>query len=263
MNYGIDYEHRHSAPARVGPKSTGPIQATAPGGSGVDSYATIWSATGWWAHCDVYLLVPGTWTDVVLRLYSLTGGVRSLVHQTTVAMSGVLRLADGSYEGVMLRGRGHPGSGWAVTATNPAAAINVDEGTIAGELWGCEAAEPGDPGGHVVVVTPEVLTASSFGAANQAAIGSGVVHVVSASLRNNSASDRYLQLFEAAAAVPDGTVPRLSWYVPTGALVVIGDDALSLGGLRFSPGARWAFSSTEAVLTGATAADAVVQVVYR
>lgn len=145
MTTGIDFTHQIPCPVRVGPKDTGPL----PRQNGF--WSSIWSATGWWSNCDIYLEAPEEWGlggggGVRLRLWSLTGGVRYLVAETQVgAISGMTQISGpGSpWRGIPIAGRGHPGSGWLLEAQSQNPDTDFASAVVSGELWGSESTPDG------------------------------------------------------------------------------------------------------------------------
>jgi hypothetical protein len=112
-------------------------------GDGRSMERELVSAEGHWSNVDVHIDVPSSWgtpgAAVMLRLYAVVAGGRSLVAQGTVDAMG-LRLEDGRLRGIALSGRGHPCSQWTIVARTD---TDRDAGTIVLELWGTESTPDG------------------------------------------------------------------------------------------------------------------------
>ncbi len=138
---GLDFEHQIPCPARIGPKDFGPL-APLPA-LAAPIFSPAWSVEGFWSNVDIYVEVRATWADCRFRLYSITGALRSLIVETTPAAAGLQLVGNpDSYRGIILSGRGHPGSGWLVEVANTAA-LQLPAGTITGEVWGHESTPEG------------------------------------------------------------------------------------------------------------------------
>jgi hypothetical protein len=153
---GADFVHEIPCPARFGPKDTGPL----PPQTGANQWQSIWSASGWWSDVEIYLEAPEEWGlggdgGVKLRLWSLTGAIRSLIAETTVGESGMRQIAGpgSDWRGIALSGAGHPGSGWLVEAQSPNTDVAFASAQISGEVWGTESTPEGvgNTPGHTIV----------------------------------------------------------------------------------------------------------------
>lgn len=87
--------------------------------------------------------------------------------------------------------------------------------------------------------------------------------VFSVYCHNLNAADRYIQIHDTAATPSGGAAPKLTFYVPAGAAIVIGSDFFTNSGISFSSGIAFAFSTTEATYTAGTAADQVTQISFK
>jgi hypothetical protein len=280
----------------------------------------IWSASGWWSNVDIYLQAPDSWDDIRLRLFSLTGGTRHLVAETTVGSSGMEEVGGpgGNWRGIVLSGRGHPGSGWAVEALNDSLDTSQPSAKIAGELWGTESTPDGigsrpagvlhipdkampsrashlmgwpvglipptiDPfygpwlpiacnplNGHLIVdaaiVVPPLVVAEASLFTNLATAVSAVVkatpgRVFSAAINNTVGATRFFQLFNAIVLPAPAAVPFISIRIPANSEAIIGTDFFGArlegtplrGGLNFSTGIAWGWSTTDFAFTAGLA----------
>lgn len=135
---GLDFEHVIPCPARIGPKEIGPINPT-----DFPVFVPIWSVEGFWSNVDIYVEVPLSWARARFRLYSITAAVRSLIIETTPTTAGLQLVGTPSqFRGLILSGRGHPGSGWLVEVAN-VEGTPLEPGTITGEVWGHESTPEG------------------------------------------------------------------------------------------------------------------------
>lgn len=89
----------------------------------------------------------------------------------------------------------------------------------------------------------------------------GVVY--SLTCHNENASDRWVQLHN-TATVPSsgGTVPIISFLVPTNSQLIVGEDFFGSEGISFATGIAFAFSTTKDVYTAATAGDQSTHIRY-
>ncbi len=104
----------------------------------------------------------------------------------------------------------------------------------------------------------------------QAVVQVGVSRCFAATIDNLTGPAKFFQLHNTAAAIVPGAVPILTIRVPANSLVILGNDffgppmpALPLvGGLFFSVGLAWGWSTTENTFTAAPAASQVTQILY-
>lgn len=87
-------------------------------------------------------------------------------------------------------------------------------------------------------------------------------NVMSLSCHNLNAASRYLQLHNTATTPAPGASPLLTFLVPAGTQIVIGNDFFGMNGLNFSTGIAFAFSTVEATYTAGAAADQYTQLTY-
>lgn len=102
--------------------------------------------------------------------------------------------------------------------------------------------------------------------ANPITVGSAVVKASAGQIgslycRNTTASNRWIQLFNATSAPPSG-VPILSFLVPPGSAILIERTFLGDDGTNFATGITWGLSTTETTFTAATATDGLVVIMY-
>jgi len=107
---------------------------------------------------------------------------------------------------------------------------------------------------------------TGFGAAAAAIVKSSTGNIRSFKATNRNASSRYLQLFNSTSLPASGTTAcQDQFLVPTGSMIIIGEDFFSTSGVNFSSGIVFAFSSgTTATYssTGITATDHDFSITY-
>lgn len=81
------------------------------------------------------------------------------------------------------------------------------------------------------------------------------VAVFSLKCHNANAAARYLQLHNTATVPADQAVPFDCHLVPATAEIIVGTDYFGVGGLAFSVGLAFAFSTTRDTYTAGSASD--------
>jgi len=126
----------------------------------------------------------------------------------------------------------------------------------------------------VVVVPPLVVENESrfqnLGTLAQAAVKAAPGRVFSATAENVTGAAKFFQLHNKVGALIPGDVPFITIGVPAGATVILGNDFFGppiassplLGGLFFSAGIRWGWSTTRATYTAALAASQATQILF-
>jgi hypothetical protein len=102
----------------------------------------------------------------------------------------------------------------------------------------------------------------NFGSANQAVLKASAGTVYRLYCYNKNASTRFFQIHNKATAPVNTDVPVTSFPVASNTALVIDITFWGASGRSCSTGIAWAFSSTEATLTLATAADQTSAVGY-
>ncbi len=102
----------------------------------------------------------------------------------------------------------------------------------------------------------------NFGSANQAVLKASAGTVYRLYCYNKNASTRFFQIHNKATAPVNTDVPVTSFPVASNTALVIDITFWGASGRACSTGIAWAFSSTEATLTLATAADQTSAVGY-
>lgn len=87
--------------------------------------------------------------------------------------------------------------------------------------------------------------------------------VFSLQCHNLNAATRYIQLHDTATTPSAAAVPKYTFAIPAGLTVIVGTDFFGQGGVEFVNGVAFAFSTTEATYTAATATDQMTFVNYR
>jgi hypothetical protein len=103
---------------------------------------------------------------------------------------------------------------------------------------------------------------TNFGAANQAVLKASASAVYKIYCYNKNASTRFFQIHNKATAPVNTDVPIESFPVAANSALIIDSTFFGSGGRTCSAGISWAFSSTEATLTLATAGDQTSSVGY-
>lgn len=80
---------------------------------------------------------------------------------------------------------------------------------------------------------------------------------------NANGAARWIQLHNTATVPAGAAVPLLTFQVPAGGSIVIGADFFTAAGLHFTTGIAFAFSTTAATYTAATAGDQTTMVTYK
>lgn len=80
---------------------------------------------------------------------------------------------------------------------------------------------------------------------------------------NINAAARYVQLHNTATTPAGGAVPLYTFLVPAQSSITIGDTFFGEHGAHFTTGIAFAFSTTEATYTAATAADQMTHIMYK
>lgn len=80
---------------------------------------------------------------------------------------------------------------------------------------------------------------------------------------NVGGSPAYIQLHNTATTPSGGATPALTFLVPAGGTIFVENTFLGDNGYNFATGIAFAFSTTEATYTAATAANQVTQVMYK
>lgn len=87
-------------------------------------------------------------------------------------------------------------------------------------------------------------------------------NVYAVACHNLNGGNRYTQLHATATVPGGGAVPAWTMLVPPASTAIFGEDFFSEEGINFVNGIAFAFSTTEATYTAATAADQMTHVVY-
>lgn len=148
--------------------------------------------------------------------------------------------------------------------------LNVDS---SGALWSRELNAPvaEDNTNGVIGVVNKPLAVSTYSPTVFSNAGANATLNVKASAgnvygikcHNLNAAARYIQLHN-TATVPGGGATALWWaLVPANTEVVFGIDWFTPGGMNFSTGIAFAFSTTESTYTAGTATDQMTFVNYK
>lgn len=95
----------------------------------------------------------------------------------------------------------------------------------------------------------------NFGAANQGVLKASTGAVFKVYCYNKSSSTRFFQIHNKATAPINTDVPIESFPIAANTALILDSTFWGATGMVCSTGVAWAFSSTEATLTLATAAD--------
>lgn len=88
-------------------------------------------------------------------------------------------------------------------------------------------------------------------------------NVYSMTCHNLNGSARYIQLHNTATTPGGGAVPARTYLVPGNGVIFLESQYFGPGGINFTTGIAFAFSTTEATYTAATAGDQVVEVNFK
>ena len=130
---------------------------------------------------------------------------------------------------------------------------------------------PGGGGGGPVVPPGDQSYFADLGTLNQAVVKAAAGRVFSVLVENVTGPTKWLQLHNLAGVVPPAAVPRFTVKVPANAVVIVGSDffgiplatpAALLGGLPFSVGIAWAWSTTGPTFTAAVAAQQSTSILF-
>lgn len=88
-------------------------------------------------------------------------------------------------------------------------------------------------------------------------------NVKSVYCHNVSGGDRYFQLHNTATTPGGGAVPARTYFVPAGGVLELTGSYFGEQGINFSTGIAFAFSTTEATYTAATATDHITEINYK
>jgi hypothetical protein len=125
-----------------------------------------------------------------------------------------------------------------------------------------------------IVVPPLVVGAVSrfqnLGALADAAVKATPGSVFSASVENVSGPAKFFQLHNKIGALVPADVPFITIAIPANSTVIIGNDFFGppfaasplVGGLFFSTGIRWGWSTSRALYTAAGAATQATQILF-
>lgn len=81
--------------------------------------------------------------------------------------------------------------------------------------------------------------------------------------RNINAAAHYVQLHNTATVPAGGAVPLYTFLVPATSAITIGDTFFGEHGAHFTTGIAFAFSTTEATYTAATATDQMTHIMFK
>ena len=104
---------------------------------------------------------------------------------------------------------------------------------------------------------------SNFGANATLNVKAGAGNVFSVKCHNLNAAARYLQLHNTATTPAASAVPLYAILIPAGSEVTIGNDFFGHGGVNFTTGIAFAFSTTEGTYTAGVATDQFTYVMYK
>lgn len=141
------------------------------------------------------------------------------------------------------------------------------DGQIAPLLFGADGSLVSSPA-TASLVGPRSLD-TNFGTLVQKTVKASAGRALSFSCRNLAGASRFLQLHDSAAVVPPVAIPLLTFLVPGMSTIIIGTDFFGesgdfvQGGVVFSTGITWAFSTTGPFFTAAAAADQFTQITFR
>lgn len=103
----------------------------------------------------------------------------------------------------------------------------------------------------------------NYAAAATANVKASPGNVYAVTCSNINGSTRYIQIHNTATTPSAAAVPALSFVVPANSQVRIGTEFFGPGGINFSTGIAFAFSTTEGTYTAGTATDQFTQVCYK
>lgn len=154
-----------------------------------------------------------------------------------------------------------------------AAGTAVLQATSAGFLRTTEQFAPGaeDNTNAIIAVVHKPLAVSTyvpsrfvdFAANATANIKATAGNVFSFSCHNLNAAARFFQLHNTETTPAGGAVPLLTFLVPAGTMIIVGNDFFTQTGLNFSTGIAFGFSTTEGTYTAGAAGDQFSQVTFK
>lgn len=106
------------------------------------------------------------------------------------------------------------------------------------------------------------LVFTNFGANATLNVKASAGNVFSVYHHNLNAAARYFQIHNTATVPGGAAVPLMTFLVPAGASIVLGEDFFSQAGLNFTTGIAFAHSTTEGTYTAGTAGDQFTQIQY-
>jgi hypothetical protein len=157
------------------------------------------------------------------------------------------------------------------TATNGNyATFNTDS---LGHLWNREgyASTAEDNANQVIAGTIRPLAVSTYSWTRFQNLGANATLNVKATpgnvkavhCRNINAAAHYVQLHNTATVPAGGAVPLYTFLVPATSAITIGDTFFGEHGAHFTTGIAFAFSTTEATYTAATATDQMTHIMFK
>lgn len=143
--------------------------------------------------------------------------------------------------------------------------------TVAGVSTRVRGVDNGDGTASLTVVPGPPVAAgdacpsvfSNLGANATLNVKASAGNVYSLYCKNANGASRWLQLHNTATVPAGGAVPLMPFEVPAGGSIVIGEDFFTAAGLHFTTGIAFAFSTTAATYTAATAGDQITLVTYK
>lgn len=99
------------------------------------------------------------------------------------------------------------------------------------------------------------ITAQNFGANNAGVYKSTAGSLFSLYIKNINAATRYFLIIDKATTPVNGDTPLHSFTVPANGLLFVDTSLLGSNGISCTTGIAWAFSTTEAIVTLASASD--------
>lgn len=113
----------------------------------------------------------------------------------------------------------------------------------------------------VSTYAPTIFT--NFGANATLNVKATAGNVYSIYCQNTNAAVRYIQIHNTATTPGGGAVPLLSFAIPATSSVFISHDMLVAGGVYFSTGIAFAFSTTSGTYTAGTAGEQSTFITYK
>lgn len=146
--------------------------------------------------------------------------------------------------------------------TNVNGAVDMNEVNVA---------QAEDNSNGVFAVSDKPLATNTYSPSRAVDFGSNVTlnvkstagNVIAVMVRNLNAAERFFQLHNTATTPGGGAVPLVSIPVPGNGLIILGSDFFAKGGVFFSTGIAYGFSTTQGTYTAGTAADQFNHVIYK